>query len=139
MINELGLQKNVHLTGWRRDIPRLLSAMDIMALTSLWEGLPKVIVEARLMGIPVVATRTAGVDEVIRDDVTGFIVPPGRPDIMATRIIQMLENPEKMKRMQMSSNSLSDEFSLDKTVSIQEILYQDLIKDTKFRNNKFLM
>ncbi|MGA1791404.1 MAG: glycosyltransferase family 4 protein [bacterium] len=139
MIKELGIQKNVHLTGWRRDIPRLLSVMDIMALTSLWEGLPKVVVEALLMGIPVVATQTAGVDEVIRDGITGFIVPQSRPDIMATRIIEMLENPEKMRRMEKASPSLSDEFNLDKTVLIQEVLYQDLIKDTKFRNNKFLI
>jgi glycosyltransferase involved in cell wall biosynthesis len=138
MIIELGLQGNVHLTGWRRDIPDLISAMDIMTLTSLWEGLPKVVVEARLMGVPVISTRVSGVEEIIRDTVSGFIVPFKRPDIMAQKAVKLLENPELMRRMGREAKFVSSEFDLDEVVLEHGNLYQSLIKKNEFRNNNLL-
>jgi glycosyltransferase involved in cell wall biosynthesis len=138
MIQELGLWKNVHLTGWRRNIPNLISAMDIMTLTSLWEGLPKVVVEAQLMGVPVIVTQTSGVKEVVRDNVSGFIIPAGHPDLMASKVIELLRNPEIMSRMGKKAISVSREFDLDKGVLKHNQLYNDLIKKKKFRNNNLV-
>lgn len=129
MVIELGLQRNIHLTGWRRNIPDFISAMDIMTLTSLWEGLPKVIVEAQLMGVPVIATQVSGVEEIIRDNISGFIVPLSRSDIMAQKVIELFENPEVMRRMGREAKSISREFDLYKGVLKQDNLYQSLIKE----------
>ncbi|MGA1797046.1 MAG: glycosyltransferase family 4 protein [bacterium] len=136
MVREFGMQHHMHLTGWRRDIPRLLAGFDIMALTSLWEGLPKVVVEAQAAGIPVVATKTAGVDEVVREGETGFMVPPGSPGIMASRVIELLNNPHLMACMGRNARSVSREFDLREGLKMHEGLYEDLINGKEFRNNK---
>lgn len=136
MVRACGLQDHMHLTGWRRDIPRLLAGFDIMALTSLWEGLPKVVVEAQAAGIPVVATKTPGVDEVVREGETGFVVPPGSPGIMASRVIELLNNPHLMACMGRNARSVSREFDLREGLKMHEGLYEDLINGKEFRNNK---
>lgn len=128
MIIELGMQRNVHLMGWRRNIPDLMGAMDMITLTSLWEGLPKVVVEAQLMGVPVITTQVSGVEEIIRDNISGFIVPLGRFDIMAQKVIELLENPEVVSRMGREAKSVSRDFDLYKDILKQDNLYQGLIK-----------
>ena len=136
LVRAFGLEGHMHLTGWRRDIPRLLAGFDILALTSLWEGLPKVVVEAQAAGLPVVVTKTAGVDEVVREGETGFLVPPGRPGIMASRVIELLNDPHLRTRMGRNARSVSREFDLKEGLKMHECLYTDLINRNKFRNNK---
>jgi glycosyltransferase involved in cell wall biosynthesis len=67
----------VHLTGARRDVPEVLSAFDVFALTSSTEGLPLVIPEAMATGLPVVSTRVGGVPSVVEEGTTGLLVPAG--------------------------------------------------------------
>ena len=73
----LGLSPRVHFLGARRDLGNLLAAMDIFVLPSLWEGLPLSMVLAMGAQVPVVATRVAGIPEVVEDGRTGLLVPPG--------------------------------------------------------------
>lgn len=128
VINVLGLQDNILLLGWRRDIPELIRAMDIMVLTSLWEGLPKVVIEAQLMGVPVIATRTSGVNEIIQDGINGFLVTPKRPDVMARKVIELLDMPGTLKRMGFNAkSSVPEEFDLKRIVKAHEGLYEDLV------------
>jgi sugar transferase (PEP-CTERM/EpsH1 system associated) len=67
----------VHLTGARRDVPRLLAALDVFTLTSKTEGLPLVIPEAMAAGLPVVSTAVGGIPTVVEEGVTGFLAPAG--------------------------------------------------------------
>ncbi|MGA1841171.1 MAG: glycosyltransferase family 4 protein [bacterium] len=129
MVAELGLHRNMHLTGWRRDIADSISAMDIMTLTSLWEGLPKVVVEAQLMGVPVISTQVSGVEEIIKDNISGFIVPPGKSDIMAQKVIELLQQPEVIRSMGIEARSVSRDFDLYRGVLKQDNLYRSLIKE----------
>lgn len=92
-IKNQGIQDRARLTGLRRDIPRLLSAMDIFLLTSLWEGLPRVLAQAMSMGLPVVANRVDGVAEGIQDDLTGHLVEPGDIDQAAEWCIKLVHDP----------------------------------------------
>ena len=93
LIESLGLEDDVHLLGFREDAPSLLRAADVMLLPSTNEGLPLSVVEAQAAKVPVIASPTAGVPEVIEDGVSGFLV--GANDVLgyAGRIEQILRNP----------------------------------------------
>ena len=65
LIKERGLQDRVRLAGWRRDVPRAMRCFDLLLLTSRWEGLPRVMLEAAAAGLPIVATRVGGVEEAV--------------------------------------------------------------------------
>jgi len=65
LVEGYGLQDRVRLAGWRRDIDRAMKSFDALLLTSHWEGLPRVILEAASAGLPIVATRVGGVDEAV--------------------------------------------------------------------------
>ena len=67
------------LAGERTDVPDLLPAFDVFALSSLYEGLPTVVVEAMVCGVPVVATAVNAVADVVVPGETGLLVPPRRP------------------------------------------------------------
>jgi glycosyltransferase involved in cell wall biosynthesis len=74
-INRLNLQENVELLGWVDDLPELLSRASLYVLTSLWEGLPVSLIEARIAGVPAVVTDTGGVSDFIKQDKGAVCVP----------------------------------------------------------------
>lgn len=125
-----GLAERTVLTGLRRDVPRLLAAMDIFLLTSLWEGLPRTIPEAQAMGLPVVANRVDGIAEAIRDSVTGYLCDPGELQSMAERVITLLDNPALRAEMGAQGRAVAlEEFDLRVMIEKIEILYQTLLKN----------
>jgi len=89
----------VVLAGERADVPRLLPAFDVFALPSRYEGLPTAIVEAMMCGVPVVATAVNAVADVVVPGETGLLVPPGRPDLMASAVSYLLSSPAAATRM----------------------------------------
>ncbi|HQP91593.1 MAG TPA: glycosyltransferase family 4 protein [Candidatus Omnitrophota bacterium] len=125
LINRYGLQNNVQLLGWRRDVNELLQLMDVFMLTSLWEGLPVSVLEAQSMGLPVVAYNVCGVNEAIKDGVNGFLVRTGDIELLCDRLGQLLSNAALRKRMgDMGKCVIStDEFSSAKCVSRTIELY----------------
>src|SRR3989338_2775746 len=76
LIHKFNLEKQIILTGWRRDIPRILSAIDVFVLTSLWEGLPISVLEAMATSKPVITTHTGGVAEIIIEGGAGVFGSP---------------------------------------------------------------
>ena len=91
-IDELGLESLVQLSGWRPDAWRLMKSADALLLASRWEGLPNVVLEAQAAGLPVVVTAVDGSRELIQDEVTGRLVPPGDTNAMATALGEILLN-----------------------------------------------
>jgi glycosyltransferase involved in cell wall biosynthesis len=91
--SELGITDNSLMLGSRDDIPRLLAAMDVFALTSHIEANPVSILEAMSAGRPVVATNVGSIHEAVADGQTGFLVPPGDADQFADRVLQLLREP----------------------------------------------
>ena len=89
----------VVLAGQRANVPELLPAFDVFALPSRYEGLPTVVVEAMVCGIPVVATAVNAVGDVVVPGETGLLVPPGRPQLMADAVRFLLDSPEAAARM----------------------------------------
>lgn len=98
-IDRLGLQGKVKLLGLWEDLHELLAAADAFVLPSRWEGLPMALLEAMMAGLPVIAARVEGVDEVVEDGVHGLLVPTESPDELAKAILQLCRDPEMRRRM----------------------------------------
>jgi glycosyltransferase involved in cell wall biosynthesis len=100
-IHRAGLGGKFVLAGFRSDIDALLPHLDLFVLPSFTEGLPNVILEAFAASVPVVATAVGGNAEVIEDGVNGHLVPPGDPEVLAERVLGVLESgggPEMARR-----------------------------------------
>jgi len=126
-IKKLGLSDSFQLLGWRRDIPELINAADVLVLTSLWEGLPRVIPQAMAASIPVVVTMVNGSPEAVKEGENGFLLLPGDINGIAEKTAFILKNPEKAREMGRIGNSMVEEFDIHKMVSDQERLYVELL------------
>lgn len=90
----LGLTDRVRLLGNRTDVPEILPAFDVFAMSSRYEGLPCVIVEAQRAGIPVVATTVNAVPDLVSPGETGLLAPPENPRLLAAALDHALAHPE---------------------------------------------
>jgi glycosyltransferase involved in cell wall biosynthesis len=127
LIAEFRISNKVMLTGFQSDIPELLSIMDVFVLTSLWEGLPRVLPQAMAMGIPIVATQVDGVPEAVKHGENGFLVPPKDFHALAERTLQLIQNPSLAKKMGETGKKMVDpEFCIKEMVRKTEQLYEDL-------------
>jgi len=124
---KLGIRDRFHLLGWRRDVPELMWASDLLVLTSLWEGLPRVYPEAMAAGLPVVGTRVDGAAEAVKDGENGYLFEPGDLAGMAAAVIALLRDPEKRQRLGEAGRAAVDEFDIERLVPAQEALYEELL------------
>lgn len=85
----LGLADRIHFTGFRDDVPRLLTAFDLFAMSSRLEGFCNSVLEAFAAGVPVVATRAGGLPEMVKDGETGLLSPVGDPEALADRLVRL--------------------------------------------------
>lgn len=127
-VSRLGLNDSLQLLGWRRDALEILRCLDVFVLTSLWEGLPRVYLEARASGIPVVGTRVDGAEEVIRDGDHGYLVEPGNVSGIADRVLKLLNNANlRVAIAQRAATGIPEEFDIHHMVSQQEQEYERLL------------
>ena len=89
----LNLTDRVRFAGQRLDVERILKAADIFILASQWEGMPMSAQEAMASGLPVIASRTEGIIDVIEDNITGLLVTPGSVEQLAHAICRLIQNP----------------------------------------------
>jgi glycosyltransferase involved in cell wall biosynthesis len=116
------------LMGYRADATRLMSGFDILALTSLWEGTPLVIMEALALGLPVVATNVGGVPEVVTDGVNGLLVPPHRPDLVADALTKLILDPDLRARLGHASTGRADRFDISRAIEKTEAIYEQSVE-----------
>jgi len=130
LIRKSGLEEKVVLTGWRRDIPRLLAAFDILILTSLWEGLPIVILEAMAASLAVITTDTGGTREIVRDGENGFLVPRRDTSKMCQRLVLLLKDTALRQSMGLAAkNSIASSFHFDDLVRRHADLYYNFMAE----------
>jgi glycosyltransferase involved in cell wall biosynthesis len=101
MISELGLQNNVRLLG-HVDYSLLLEyyqAADVCAMTSRYEGTCMVLLEAAASGLPIISTATTGARDAVIEEQTGYLVEIGDSDAFARRLLDLLDDPAKAKKM----------------------------------------
>jgi glycosyltransferase involved in cell wall biosynthesis len=99
LARQLGIQEGVVFAGVRADIPQILRHCYCFVLPSRWEGLPNALLEAMACGLPCVATRVSGSEDVIEDGVNGLLVPPEQPEALCEALRRMLRNPEEAARL----------------------------------------
>ncbi len=97
LIKKLGIEKEIIFTGFRSDIPQILSAFDVFVLASYNEAFGYVIVEALVSKLPVIATNTGGVADIIQDGECGLLIPP-RDVFSLMNAMQKLYNDEKLRK-----------------------------------------
>jgi glycosyltransferase involved in cell wall biosynthesis len=104
-ISALALDEKVRLLGQWEDVRELLAAADAFVLPSRWEGLPMALLEAMMAGLPVVAARVQGVDEVIENGVQGLLVPLESPEELSKAILQLLQDPTRRRQMGLAASA----------------------------------
>jgi glycosyltransferase involved in cell wall biosynthesis len=110
----LRLQGRLRFLGLRHDVPRLLAAVDVLTLTSLYEGFPNVLLEAMATGAVAVATDVGGCGEVVVADESGLLVPPRAPDAVAQAVLRVLREPDLARRLALAARRrVEAEFSVE--------------------------
>jgi glycosyltransferase involved in cell wall biosynthesis len=118
-----GLAERLILTGARTDVPQLLRELDVSVLSTLSEGLSNALLESMAAGTPVVATAVGGNPELVRDGVTGLLVPPADAPALASAIARLLDSRDLATRLAIEGRKMVDERfgfqrMVDETVSV---------------------
>jgi glycosyltransferase involved in cell wall biosynthesis len=121
-----GLGARTHFLGFRSDIPALLAASDVLLLPSLQEGLPRSVLEAMSMGVPVIATRIRGVTDLLAGG-AGLLVPVRSPQAIARALHEVFTDSESRLRMQRLAAGRVKEFDIQGLLAWHEQLYEGLL------------
>ncbi|HEY3099887.1 MAG TPA: glycosyltransferase family 4 protein [Methylomirabilota bacterium] len=123
---DLGVTGSVLFAGFRSDVPRVLDALDVLALPSLYEGMPLTAIEASAMAKPVVATAVDGTPEVVRDGRTGRLVPPRDVVALSRALRSVLRDPAAAKRLGSAGRDLVfNRFDLTRQVDATARVYRE--------------
>ncbi len=125
-VRDMGLgPARLALLGHREDVPRLCSGFDLFALSSLYEGLPYVLLEAMAARLAVVATRVSGVEDVIEDGLTGRLAPPGDAPAIARAITGLLSDSDARYALgQAARRRVEEAFPLRRFIDAHARLYE---------------
>lgn len=133
-IAKMKYPERFHHLGWRRNVPELLADLDLVVLTSLWEGLPRIIPEATISGVPMIASNIEGNREVILEGRNGTLAEPSSTTDFARKILQALD--ENWKVDPDTSRQFAIEFDIRNMVRKQEELYLNL--SSRSRQSSFI-
>ncbi len=124
-----GVGDRIRFTGARQDIEALYAVMDGFVSSSLWEGLPTVIMESMAAGVPVVATAVAGNQELVFHEQTGLLVAPGEPEALAAAIQHVIEQPGLARQLaQQAEQLVRQRFSITSIAQQQAEHYEQLVR-----------
>jgi glycosyltransferase involved in cell wall biosynthesis len=126
----LGIKDDMAFLGFQSNPYRFMARADLFVLSSLWEGLPTVLVEAMACRTPVVSTRCpAGPEEIIIDGINGLLVPPADPTALAEAIVKVLTNPKMARRMALAGKQRAECFRAEKIVRQYEQLFKSVVEE----------
>ena len=126
-IEEHDIGKHFTLLGWQTDMPEVYRNLDIVVLTSLWEGLPCVFSEAMAGDLPIVATNVDGAREAIADGENGFLHEPHDVEGMAKSVLKLLQDPRLRQTMGNRGKSRVMEFDISTSVANLESAYRECL------------
>ena len=129
LLEQHGAAQLAWLPGERNDIPELMRAMDIFVLPSLGEGISNTLLEAMATALPVVATRVGGNPELVREGVTGTLVPAANPDAMANGLLNYVRDAELRQQHGQAARAIIDrEFSMNAMLEGYLSVYDHVLK-----------
>lgn len=133
ILRQLDLLERVHFLGFRSDVADLMNAADAYVMSSAWEGLPMVLLEAASAGLPIIATDVGGNGEIVEQGSTGYLAPPNDPAALAAAMERLLELPA-IQRQRLGCEArrqAARRYGLDRVVDQWEMLYHGLLERAK--------
>lgn len=124
--DNLGLGDSFRFLGFTADPTRLMAGFDVLALSSDVEGMPVCVMEAKALGLPVVATAVGGLPEMVNDHVDGVLVPRGDAAALAAALLEVVGNGSLRASMGEASAADSERFRSDSAVLSQDRRYREL-------------
>ena len=113
-VARLHLEQDVIWLGFRKDVQNVMSQLDLIVLSSLWEGLPLTPIEAFSVGKTVVGTAVDGTVEIIDDGVNGYLIPPRDSNAIAEKCVALAENQDRLERFDLAAQEkFQQEFSFE--------------------------
>ncbi len=130
LAHELGLSGGVRFLGVRGDIPEIMSAADGYVMSSAWEGMPMVLLEAAAAGLPIVATTVGGNHEVVLDEVSGFLVPPRNPEALGLAMLRLMGLPGAQRGAmgERGREHIRTRYGLGQVAERWEALYREVLE-----------
>lgn len=125
-MKEARLERSVLFLGVRNDIPELVANFDVFILPSLWEGMPRSIIEAMVLAKPVIAYDIAGIREIVDDGTNGFVVPVHDSVQMCHMIEYLLSHKSECKKLATRAKRTAKQYDFNKVVSRVERIYKHL-------------
>jgi glycosyltransferase involved in cell wall biosynthesis len=124
---KLGLGKKFIFAGFCKDIPAILSLLDIVVIPSLTEGLGMAVIEAMAMGKPIVASSVGGIKELLKDGKTALLVPPKDPKALAEKIIYLMTHQNEAKQIGLRAKEESKKYDISAHVKTLGNYYRNLL------------
>ncbi len=128
---EKELTRQVHFLGWvdRNSILNFYRQADLFVTATTWEGMPNTVLEAMACGLPVVASRASGLEELVKEGVNGYLVDINDPVALADRLLDLIDNPYERLRMGKESRRVAEqEFAWEYIAEQYVEIYQKIRK-----------
>ena len=129
LLDQSGMRDRFFFAGFQAEMSAFYGAIDTFVLSSNWEGLPTVVLEAIMYGRPVVSTEVGGIAEAIEDRRNGFLVPPKSPEVLAARLIEIASDADLARGMTANAQrTLEDIFGQQRFLTQVDQLYSGLLR-----------
>jgi glycosyltransferase involved in cell wall biosynthesis len=125
----LGIASRVTLAGHRADVPALLGAIDVFAISSTYEGTPLALFEAMAAGKAIVSTAVDGCREVLEDGVTALLVPPRDPPALAAALGRVVDDATLRRSLAGNARAASTRYDIRTCVAGMEALYDEVLAE----------
>ena len=128
---ELGIASSVVFAGHRPDVPALLGAIDVFAISSTYEGTPLALFEAMAAGKAIVSTAVDGCREVLEDGLTGLLVPPRDPEALAAALRRSLDDEALRASLAARAREASARYDISACVARMQDLYDEVLAEKR--------
>jgi len=133
LTNDLNLKEYAIFTGSRTDLGDIIRLMNILIISSIWESVPKILLEAMYLKKPIIATNVGDIPEILHNNKNGFLIEPKNPQAISQKINYCLENPQYCQKLGRNAYQtiVNKSLLLENSVKKLENLYQKLMEENR--------